>query len=147
ASCGRRFFFSSSRRHTRSYGDWSSDVCSSDLEIAILSEDETAYGGLPDAAAHSTESDSAQGLPCTPEYHEGDRPVHLYYPRDISAIRSAYQEQSIFASGTKSESSSSQPRTVLRPESNSAVHEETDTIAPFSGNDLALTEEAQLYGL
>src|SRR5207248_7230237 len=25
-------FFSSRRRHTRSYGDWSSDVCSSDLE-------------------------------------------------------------------------------------------------------------------
>src|SRR5437867_10633484 len=25
------FFFSSRRRHTRSYGDWRSDVCSSDL--------------------------------------------------------------------------------------------------------------------
>src|SRR5437867_5275177 len=29
------FFFSSRRRHTRSYGDWSSDVCSSDLVQAI----------------------------------------------------------------------------------------------------------------
>src|SRR5207248_5094325 len=27
----KEFFFSSRRRHTRSYGDWSSDVCSSDL--------------------------------------------------------------------------------------------------------------------
>src|SRR5438874_8275992 len=27
------FFFSSRRRHTRSLRDWSSDVCSSDLEI------------------------------------------------------------------------------------------------------------------
>src|SRR5207248_8094902 len=27
----RFFFFSSRRRHTSSYGDWSSDVCSSDL--------------------------------------------------------------------------------------------------------------------
>src|SRR5207248_4242145 len=26
------FFFSSRRRHTRSYGDWSSGVCSSDLK-------------------------------------------------------------------------------------------------------------------
>src|SRR5207248_4511988 len=26
--------FSSRRRHTRSYGDWSSDVCSSDLIVA-----------------------------------------------------------------------------------------------------------------
>src|SRR5690348_17796310 len=29
------FFFSSRRRHTRWTGDWSSDVCSSDLTIAI----------------------------------------------------------------------------------------------------------------
>src|SRR5207248_5453152 len=34
------FFFSSRRRHTRSYGDWSSDVCSSDLQrmVAWLNE-------------------------------------------------------------------------------------------------------------
>src|SRR5437867_4918598 len=31
------FFFSSRRRHTRSYGDWSSDVCSSDLAPPITS--------------------------------------------------------------------------------------------------------------
>src|SRR5437867_8209325 len=30
------FFFSSRRRHTRSYGDWSSDVCSSDLHLNIV---------------------------------------------------------------------------------------------------------------
>src|SRR5438094_1430017 len=29
------FFFSSRRRHTRSYGDWSSDVCSSDLTMPL----------------------------------------------------------------------------------------------------------------
>src|SRR5207248_6355093 len=29
------FFFSSRRRHTRSYGDWSSDVCSSDLTVVF----------------------------------------------------------------------------------------------------------------
>src|SRR5437867_3724813 len=32
----RFFFFSSRRRHTRSYGDWSSDVCSSDLGAASV---------------------------------------------------------------------------------------------------------------
>src|SRR5688500_20315224 len=33
------FFFSSRRRHTRLQGDWSSDVCSSDLNVAtVLSE-------------------------------------------------------------------------------------------------------------
>src|SRR5437764_6163925 len=30
-NCYRLFFFSSRRRHTRYIGDWSSDVCSSDL--------------------------------------------------------------------------------------------------------------------
>src|SRR5215470_15975315 len=29
------FFFSSRRRHTRCYRDWSSDVCSSDLRVAV----------------------------------------------------------------------------------------------------------------
>src|SRR5437762_14343509 len=28
------FFFSSGRRHTRYIGDWSSDVCSSDLDLS-----------------------------------------------------------------------------------------------------------------
>src|SRR5256885_7653090 len=32
------FFFSSRRRHTRLQGDWSSDVCSSDLTFASLSD-------------------------------------------------------------------------------------------------------------
>src|SRR5437762_5002507 len=31
------FFFSSRRRHTRYIGDWSSDVCSSDLGLAVSS--------------------------------------------------------------------------------------------------------------
>src|SRR5256885_13311716 len=30
------FFFSSRRRHTRLQGDWSSDVCSSDLHLELL---------------------------------------------------------------------------------------------------------------
>src|SRR5437867_5326416 len=33
----RYFFFTIRRRHTRSYGDWSSDVCSSDLDFARAS--------------------------------------------------------------------------------------------------------------
>src|SRR6266487_1819648 len=33
------FFFSSRRRHTRWTGDWSSDVCSSDLDVGASDED------------------------------------------------------------------------------------------------------------
>src|SRR6266705_3622385 len=39
------FVFSSRRRHTRSYGDWSSDVCSSDLLIVETLHEHYAGGG------------------------------------------------------------------------------------------------------
>src|SRR6266542_3962001 len=38
------FFFSSRRRHTRCYRDWSSDVCSSDLELRM---DRSAFVTIP----------------------------------------------------------------------------------------------------
>src|SRR6266516_5178464 len=37
------FFFSSRRRHTRSYGDWSSDVCSSDLAETLLGQGDMLF--------------------------------------------------------------------------------------------------------
>src|SRR5438132_7425734 len=36
------FFFSSRRRHTRSLCDWSSDVCSSDLDASLFDKGESA---------------------------------------------------------------------------------------------------------
>src|SRR2546426_8875511 len=44
------FFFSSRRRHTRLQGDWSSDVCSSDLHLAMHIEDNVRRGMTPEAA-------------------------------------------------------------------------------------------------
>src|SRR5207245_7331570 len=45
------FFFSSRRRHTRCYRDWSSDVCSSDLERdAARTADSPRTPALRDAA-------------------------------------------------------------------------------------------------
>jgi hypothetical protein len=131
-------------------------------EVAVLSEDETVYGGLPDAGARlrdpasSNSTDTAarsaerqltdQEGSCSPDYAPSDRPVHLYYPRDISALRSAYQEQSIF-SGSKGDTSSSTPHAVLRDEPSPAERNDTDTVQVFSGNNIALTQEAQLYGI
>src|SRR5207248_8403646 len=40
------FFFSSRRRHTRSYGDWSSDVCSSDLAVLEWTSEEAVVSSL-----------------------------------------------------------------------------------------------------
>src|SRR5256885_8157638 len=42
------FFFSSRRRHTRLQGDWSSDVCSSDLTSAGLAKYISKYVTKPE---------------------------------------------------------------------------------------------------
>src|SRR2546426_5195662 len=42
------FFFSSRRRHTRLQGDWSSDVCSSDLELGDEEDDDGGRGHPPE---------------------------------------------------------------------------------------------------
>src|SRR2546426_12701182 len=41
------FFFSSRRRHTRLQGDWSSDVCSSDLRAAVVGPVVSGRVGIP----------------------------------------------------------------------------------------------------
>src|SRR5436189_1680988 len=45
------FFFSSRRRHTRYIGDWSSDVCSSDLGAAVTRNSQRLLGPVAEAAA------------------------------------------------------------------------------------------------
>src|SRR5688500_20358221 len=47
-----KFFFSSRRRHTRLQGDWSSDVCSSDLVVVDEKGKKTEWsveGGSPNS--------------------------------------------------------------------------------------------------
>jgi hypothetical protein len=108
-------------------------------EVAILSEDETAYGGLPD---HPPDDAHPQST-CDPGYDAINRPLHLYYPRDISALRSAYEEQSIFAASDGSNTS----HQVLQPQAARSTHHDTDTVATFSGVNSALAQEAQMYGM
>src|SRR3712207_7970833 len=54
--CSCIFFFSSRRRHTRYWRDWSSDVCSSDLL-----GDAPVVVGVPESSADSL--DEVRGLP------------------------------------------------------------------------------------
>src|SRR5215813_14871328 len=49
------FFFSSGRRHTSCGRDWSSDVCSSDLDVGSV-PDSPAEPALPEAAAGQAET-------------------------------------------------------------------------------------------
>src|SRR5258707_14282303 len=54
------FFFSSRRRHTRYWRDWSSDVCSSDLVLAAGPATRSAPCWAPPRARPS-----ATGCPCS----------------------------------------------------------------------------------
>src|SRR5207248_8726136 len=54
------FFVSSRRRHTISYGDWSSDVCSSDLKAARVSP------FLPAVATSASSSFSSRAVSDSP---------------------------------------------------------------------------------
>src|SRR5436853_1373113 len=49
-SGGTIFFFSSRRRHTRCLSDWSSDVCSSDLDAGVI--DKLAAGPVDVVSVH-----------------------------------------------------------------------------------------------
>ena len=132
------------------YFKYLSDRGHSVSEVAILSEDETAYGGLPDVpaavAGAKPAADSAEPVTaCEPSYPLDKAPLHLYYPRDISSLRSAYQEQSIFASPTAEKSNTA--HVVLQPQTARSTHHDTDTVATFSGSNLALAQEAQMYAI
>src|SRR3989454_11794712 len=68
------FFFSSRRRHTRLQGDWSSDVCSSDLERVLTFVNETferiakERGFYSDALMREiAKRGSLDGIPGVPE--------------------------------------------------------------------------------
>src|SRR6266542_5543776 len=56
------FFFSSRRRHTRCYRDWSSDVCSSDLrgEVASCVADDPQV--VPDAVIRAVQTTAAREI-------------------------------------------------------------------------------------
>src|SRR6266850_5694034 len=62
------FFFSSRRRHTRLQGDWSSDVCSSDLRsrcsCARAATDRPRRSAEPPRCARSGEHTSELQSPC-----------------------------------------------------------------------------------
>src|SRR5256885_12325460 len=92
------FFFSSRRRHTRLQGDWSSDVCSSDLRMVIRSPSSPSFDEersrlllLSDRLLRvpPSEEETPDGLvlepPCLPEVGDGLR-VKAAAPQHPDAV-------------------------------------------------------------
>jgi hypothetical protein len=97
--------------------------------IAVISEDDTAFG--------SSTSDLTACL------HQA---LWLYYPRDISALRAAYQTNSIFSASAPQQLSDvgrgNLPSNIADPEG-----KEHDTIRSYAGDQTPLSQEAYLLGL
>ena len=110
--------------------------------VAIISEGETAYGGAvrgskSKAIDKADEEDKKNKLICR------EKALKLYYPRDISALRGAYQTKSLFDVGTSSQAGDTQRRNLPTDlaDPTGRVH---DSIRNYGGNQTPLAQEAFL---
>jgi hypothetical protein len=112
-------------------------------DVAILSEDETAYANSyvrPAAFKNNMGGDFATcELPAP--YNKS---LKLSYPRDISALRSAYEKQAVFAPPNQGQHPT---HTILHSEDAQQTLASDDTIPTFSGEMTAVSQEAILYGI
>lgn len=128
--------------------------------VAILSEDQTAFGSqrqryLTPKNSHSqtlpglegrTESEASEDdakLPCAAGILD-QRPISLYYPRDIASLRSAYEQQSIFSA---SKPRGNVPSTSLHADLSEPASSEHDTVRTYAGQLTPLAQESVLFGI
>ena len=121
--------------------------------VAILSEDETAYGNLVtkvDVGSGKGSDSSAAGRKDENQPESGICPgaTKIYYPRDISTLRAAYQSQSMFNSAqTQQNQDNNQQRKSLPTDLADPGGEQHDTVRTYAGNQTPLSQEAQLLGI
>ncbi len=103
------------------------------IPVALLSEDETAFGG---GTNQSREVECSQGV----------NVLRLSYPRDISRLRAAYQSNSIFDTP---QARQNQGAVRVRLPTNLADPEGIghDTIQSYAGDQGPLSEEAYMLGV
>ena len=113
--------------------------------LAIVSEDETAFGGEygTTAMTQTFSLPSLRTVPDAPREAQEEGPVYLYYPRDISALRAAYQNQSIF-SRAAAQPSGDTSHHILQSDLADPEGKDHDTIRAYSGDQTALSQEAEL---
>jgi hypothetical protein len=120
-------------------------------EIAVLSEDETAYGNAqPQRENRKPDELADDALPCRQaDPHQCARErsadiVHLYFPRDIAQLRSAYQRdlQEQNSAGT----GKSQPHSTLQLNLEDTGNDD-DSAPIYSRSQTPLSQEAVMMGI
>jgi hypothetical protein len=105
-------------------------------EIAVLSEDESAYGSSGFCSEDSqTRGDSSSSG------EENCDVVRLYFPREISQLRNAYQQKLAEPSQSEKVQRTTLPLDLESPGSND------DTVPEYSHKQLPLSQEAVLLSI
>ena len=110
--------------------------------FAIISEDETAYGGaVREPKSKAIDIAAEEDKKAKPICRE--KALKLYYPRDISSLRGAYQTKSLFDVGASSQAGDTQRRNLPTDlaDPTGKVH---DSIRSYAGNQTPLAQEAYL---
>jgi hypothetical protein len=123
--------------------------------IAVLTEDETAFGNV--AGADNNSSPSAHSNPCPnvgkppiPPAEdanllaEENKVLHLYFPRNISQLRSAYQQGAQQTSASPSDAY--QVRSTL-PLNLQDAGSDDDTVPQYAHSQTPLSQESVLIGI
>jgi hypothetical protein len=107
-------------------------------KIALLSEDETAYGSNDmRSGGNDNNPKPSPGCPDDPK----DVGLKLYFPREISQLRTAYQKE---ISAGDNEAASA-PRDTLRLSGDLVSGE--DSVAEFSSRQRVLSQEGVMQGI
>jgi hypothetical protein len=123
--------------------------------LAILSEDETAYGyswaatKLPtdEPLPKGTALKSKEALDYPRDSCGEESTIEVFYPRDISTLRAAYQTQSMFTSGSGQPNQDNAQRKSLPTDLLDPAGRQHDTVRTYAGNQTPLSQEAQLLGI
>jgi hypothetical protein len=133
-------------------------------KLAIISEDETAYGVLPpnqrpgglgEGQRQPSSNEFSKWLPnCdypetsqeNPAVKDVHGPLYLYYPRDIASLRSAYEQQPS-GSGGSPQSQPGGSATGLPIDLTEPSSRQRDTIRSYGGKQTILSQEAALFGI
>ncbi len=110
--------------------------------VAIISEDETAFGTQREESSDKNEKDTRCGQAANRKKH----PIYLYYPRDIATLRSAYERQSILSTG-KQGSNGNAGSTTLRGDISEPNSSDHDTVRSYGGALTPLAQESVLLSV
>lgn len=115
--------------------------------LAIISEDETAFGAIaqgamPEQSLHECEQPGSDvGDPDPANSPHG--PLYLYYPRDIASLRAAYEKQSVFGSNQPQSSG----RTGLSDTLAESGGSDRDTIRTYGGEQSPVSRESTMLAI